>query len=137
MNENSMNYIVREYIKEVEKRLPEYLKDKKEHKEILADLEEHLWSKAAELSETGQPNEKSVKQAIEHMGTPQSIAKEYKRRGEPKYYIASRSKEAFEEFPKIGIICIYFAPDEINQEIKSIANKTITTTKELEMLNGV
>ncbi len=87
MNENSMNYTVNEYIKEVEKRLPEWLKDKKEHKEILADLEEHLWSKASELSETDQPDENSVKLAIEHMGTPQSIAKEYKRRGEPKYYI--------------------------------------------------
>ena len=87
MNENSMNYSVREYIKEVEKRLPEWLKNKKEHKEILADLEEHIWSKAAELSETGQPDRKSVNLAIEHMGTPQTIAKEYKRRGEPKYYI--------------------------------------------------
>jgi uncharacterized membrane-anchored protein len=87
MNENSMNYSVREYIKEVGKRLPEWLKDKKEHKEILADLEEHIWSKAAELSETGQPNETSVKLAIDHMGTPQNIAKEYKRRGEPKFYI--------------------------------------------------
>jgi len=87
MNENSMNYSVKEYIKEIEKRLPEWLKDKKEHKEILADLEEHLWSKAAELSETGQPDEKSVMLAIDHMGTPQNIAKEYKRRGEPKYFI--------------------------------------------------
>ena len=87
MNENIMNYSVREYIKEVEKNLPEWLKDKKEHKEILADLEEHIWSKATELSETGQPDENSVKLAIDHMGTPQNIAKEYKRRGEPKYYI--------------------------------------------------
>ena len=87
MNENSIEYSVREYLKEVEKRLPEWLKDKKEHKEILADLEEHLWSKAAELSETGQPDEKSVILAIDHMGTPQNIAKEYKRRGEPKYFI--------------------------------------------------
>jgi len=87
MNEKSINYTVREYIKEVEKRLPEWLKDKKEHKEILADLEEHLWNKATELSETDQPNENSVRLAIEHMGTPQNIAKEYKRRGEPKYFI--------------------------------------------------
>jgi len=87
MNENNMNYSVREYLKEVEKNLPEWLKDKKEHKEILADLEEHIWSKAAELSETGQPDEKSVKLAIDHMGTPKNIAKEYKRRGEPKFYI--------------------------------------------------
>ena len=87
MNENSIEYSVREYIKEIEKSLPEWLKNTKEHKEILADLEEHLWSKAAELSETGQPDKKSVDLAIDHMGTPQNIAKEYKRRGEPKYYI--------------------------------------------------
>ena len=90
MNENSMNYSVREYIKEIGKNLPEWLKNKKEHKEILADLEEHLWSKAAELSETGQPDEKSVKLAINVMGTPQNIVKEYKRRGEPKYYITKQ-----------------------------------------------
>jgi len=87
MNENSMEYSVKEYLKEIGKNLPEWLKDKKEHKEILADLEEHLWSKAAELSETGQPDEKSVKLAITRMGTPQNIVKEYKRRGEPKFYI--------------------------------------------------
>jgi len=90
MNENSMEYSVREYLKEVEKRLPEWLKDKKEHKEILADLEEHIWSKATELSETGQPDEKSVNLAIDHMGTPQNIAKEYKQRGEPKYFISKQ-----------------------------------------------
>ncbi len=97
MNENSMDFSVREYIKEVEKRLPEWLKEKKEDKEILAELEEHIWSKAAELSETGQPDEKSVRLAIEHMGTPQNIAKEYKRRGEPKYYI---TKELWSYYTK-------------------------------------
>ena len=55
--------------------------------------------------------------------------------GEPKYYIASRSKEAVEECKKIGSICIYFAPNEINPEIKSIASKTITSQTELEMIN--
>lgn len=87
MNENNMKNSVREYLKEVEKRLPEWLKDKKEHKEILADLEDHIWNKAAELSENGQADERSVRLAIEHMGSPQNIVKEYKRRGEPKYYI--------------------------------------------------
>jgi NAD+--asparagine ADP-ribosyltransferase len=67
------------------------------------------------------------------------IANKFKEKyGEPKYYIASRSKEAFEEFPKIGAICIYFSPPgaEINPEIKSIANKTITKYSELENING-
>lgn len=55
--------------------------------------------------------------------------------GEPRYYIASRSKEAFEELIKIGTFCIYFAPDEINPELKEIASKTITEYSELENIN--
>jgi len=54
---------------------------------------------------------------------------------QPKYYIASRSKEAFEECLKIGTICIYFAPDEIDPKIKKLASKTLTNTKEIELLN--
>jgi FMN phosphatase YigB (HAD superfamily) len=59
------------------------------------------------------------------------------RYGEPKYYIASRSKEAFEELIKIGTFRIYFAPDEINPELKEMASKTITEYAELEKINGI
>ncbi|MHA2270172.1 MAG: HAAS signaling domain-containing protein, partial [Promethearchaeota archaeon] len=79
--------IIKEYLKEVKNKLPEWLKEKKEDKEILAELEDHIWSKAEELSQTGQPTLDSVRMAIDHMGTPESIAKEYKRRGTPKVYI--------------------------------------------------
>jgi len=89
MSEISMQNSVKEFLKDVKKALPDWLKDKKEHKGILADLEEHIWEKARELSETGQPTEESVRKAIDHMGTPQSIAKEYKRRGTPKVYITA------------------------------------------------
>lgn len=54
--------------------------------------------------------------------------------GEPKYYIASRNKEAFEACKKMGLTCIYFAKDEINPEIKEIASKTITKYSELEKI---
>jgi hypothetical protein len=87
MSEKEMNNLIKEYLKEVRTKLPEWLKDKKEHKEILAELEEHIWSKAEELSKTGQPTAETVQMAISHMGSPQSIAKEYKRRGTPKVYI--------------------------------------------------
>jgi uncharacterized membrane protein len=134
MNENNMEYSVREYLKEIKKNLPEWLKDKKEHKEILADLEEHIWSKATELSETGQPEETSVKLALDHMGTPQNIAKEYKRRGEPKYFI---SKELWPYYTKalgaffavivilvvIGLIISFFAG---NGTFKSLVGGLIT-----------
>ena len=89
MSETSMQNSIKEFLKDVKKALPDWLKDKKEHKGILADLEEHIWEKARELSETGQPTEESVRKAIDHMGTPQSIAKEYKRRGTPKVYITA------------------------------------------------
>ncbi len=87
MSEKELNNVVNEYLKEVKNKLPEWLKDKKEHKEILAELEDHIWSKAEELSKTGEATLDSVQKAIDHMGTPESIAKEYKRRGTPKVYI--------------------------------------------------
>jgi hypothetical protein len=65
------------------------------------------------------------------------IAQEFKEKyGQPKYYLASRSKEAFEEFQKIGAICIYFATDKINPELKGVASRTITEYSELENING-
>lgn len=87
MSEKDIQNIIKEYLKNVKSKLPEWLKDKKEHREILSELEEHIWSKAEELSETGSPTLKSIQIAITHMGTPESIAKEYKRRGTPKVYI--------------------------------------------------
>jgi len=96
-----MEKTIKEYLKEVKAKLPEWIKDKKEHKDILAELEEHIWSKAEELSETGNPTESSVELAITHMGTPESIAKEYKRRGTPKIYI---SKEMWPLYKKVLMI---------------------------------
>jgi hypothetical protein len=101
MSEKNMENSVKEFLKDVKKALPEWLKDKKEHKDILADLEEHIWAKAQELSETGQPTEKSMSKAIYHMGTPESIAKEYKKRGTPKVYI---TKELWPLYIKVIVV---------------------------------
>lgn len=101
MSEKEMKNIVNEYLKKVKSKLPEWLKDKKEHKEILTELEEHIWSKAEELSETGQPSINSIRMAITHMGAPESIAKEYKRRGTPKFYI---TEEMWPVFIKVLVI---------------------------------
>jgi len=87
MSEKEMKHLIKEFLKEIKSKLPDWLKYKKEDKEILAELEEHIWIKAEELSETGQPTLETVQMAISHMGSPQSIAKEYKRRGIPKVYI--------------------------------------------------
>jgi hypothetical protein len=102
MSEKEMKDLIKEYLKAVKSKLPEWLKDKKEHKEILAELEEHIWSKAEELSEIGQPTVESVQIAISHMGKPESITKEYKRRGTPKVYI---TKEMWPVYLKVlGIV---------------------------------
>jgi hypothetical protein len=100
MSEKEMQNMVKEYLKEVKSKLPDWLKDKKEHKEILADLEDHIWQKAEELS-GGVPTEDSIRMAIAHMGTPKSIAKEYKRRGTPKVYI---TEELWPLYIKVLII---------------------------------
>ena len=101
MSEKIMERTIKEYLKEVKAKLPDWLKDKKEHKDILAELEEHIWSKAEELSETGHPTESSVKLAITHMGAPENIAKEYKRRGTPKVYI---TEELWPLYTKVLVI---------------------------------
>jgi len=98
MSENEMESLLKEFLKKVKTKLPDWLKDKKEHKEILAELEDHIWSKAEELSSTGQPTLETVQMAIDHMGTPENIANEYKRRGTPKVYI---SKELWPLYIKV------------------------------------
>jgi FMN phosphatase YigB (HAD superfamily) len=52
--------------------------------------------------------------------------------GEPKYYLASRSEEAFEACKKIGVTSIYFSPKP-KSEIKKIVNFTIE--KEEDLIN--
>jgi hypothetical protein len=88
MSQNIMDRMVKDYLKNIKEKLPDWLKDDKEElKDVLSEIEEHIWDKAEELSENGNPTESSIQQALSYMGTPESIAKEYKRRGAPKVYI--------------------------------------------------
>jgi hypothetical protein len=83
-----MNKMVKDYLKNIKEKLPEWLKEKKDElKDVLAELEEHIWDKAEELSDIETPTESSIRLALAHMGTPESIVREYKRRGTPKVYI--------------------------------------------------
>ena len=88
MSQNNMDGMVKDYLKKIKEKLPEWLKeDKEELKDVLSEIEEHIWDKAEELSENGDPTESSIQLALSYMGTPESIAKEFKRRGVPKVYI--------------------------------------------------
>jgi FMN phosphatase YigB (HAD superfamily) len=74
--------------------------------------------------------------SLEKEPSKQKIFIEFKKKyGQPMYYIASRSKEGFEECRRIGSVCVYFAPDEIDPEIKAIATKTLTKIGQLEKLS--
>jgi len=88
MSQDNLEKIVEEYIKNIKDKLPEWLKeDKEELKIMLSEIEDHIWDKAEELSENGVPTESSIRLALDNMGTPERITKEYKRRGTPKVYI--------------------------------------------------
>ncbi len=107
MSQQYMEAMVKKYLKNVKEKLPEWLKDKKkEVKDILAELEGHIWEKAEELSDINQPTEDSVRLAIAHMGTPESIAREYKRRGTPKYYITEELWPLYTKILKIILVVI-------------------------------
>jgi hypothetical protein len=124
MNQQNKEDLVKEFIKKVRKALPDWLKDKKEHKDILAELEEHIWQKATELSGTGQPTEQSVRAAIVQMGTPKSIAKEYKRRGEPKVYI---TKEMWPLYTRVlGIVFTVIIVLNVVGMVASILTETVS-----------
>jgi len=80
--------LVKRFLDEVTKKLPIWIKtDPKELKDVLEELESHIWDKASELSQSEEPQLEHVQEAIFQMGNPREIAKEYRKRGKPKFYI--------------------------------------------------
>ncbi len=74
--------------KEVKKKLPIWLKTKEsELKDFLDELEDHIWDKASELADGADPKLMHVREAIVQMGSPRKIAKEFRTRGTPKFFI--------------------------------------------------
>ena len=88
MSENNLDIKVANYLKRINEKLPEWLKENKEEvSDILSEIESHIWDRADELSNNGISMESAVEQVLNNMGTPEDIAREYKRRGVPKVYI--------------------------------------------------
>ncbi len=93
-----------EFLKEVEKKLPFWLKSEKEElKDVLDELENHIWDGATELAGDEEPTLEHIRQTIEHMGSPSKIAGEYKHRGKPKLFI---TEELFPMYTKVLIIIV-------------------------------
>ncbi len=110
MNENKNNFeflnedqkLIKEFLDEVERKLPFWLKDeKKDVDDILEELETHIWDRATELADGEDPSIGDIKQVIDQMGTPSKIAGEYKRRGKPKFFI---TEELWIGYTKVVII---------------------------------
>lgn len=84
----SENEMINNYLAQVYKKLPEWLKLKKEEVDkILKELEDQILSEARNIAEGQEPSDVDIQQALFQMGTPESIAKIYKLRGTPKLYI--------------------------------------------------
>jgi len=84
----SENELINNYLTQVYKKLPEWLKLKKEEaNKILKDLEEQILNEARTIAESQAPSDVDIQQALFQIGTPESIAKLYKNRGTPKLYI--------------------------------------------------
>ncbi len=90
------NKLVKNYIAQVKQKLPEWLKWKEEElKNILYDLEQQLYNEARAISGGESLTDADVQEAIMRMGTPESIAKLYKRRGTPRFYITQELIEFY------------------------------------------
>jgi len=82
------NKIVKNYIAQVKQKLPEWLKWKDDElKNVLEDLEAQLYGEARAISQGEALTDADFQEAIRRMGPPESIAKLYKLRGTPKFYL--------------------------------------------------
>jgi len=96
--------LVKEFIDEIERKLPFWLKSQKEElKEILEELENHIWDRACEIAKSDEPTPSHIQQVINQMGSASKIAAEYKRRGKPKFYI---TEELIPMYQKMLIIVL-------------------------------
>ncbi|MHA1670201.1 MAG: cell envelope integrity protein TolA [Promethearchaeota archaeon] len=89
--------------------MPEWLKWKEEEvKNIINNLEAQIMNEARIIAAGNEPSDNDIRDAILNFGTPESIAKPYKSRGTPKFFL---TQELFEFYLRslfffFGIIII-------------------------------
>ena len=100
----SENKIVKNYINQIKQKLPEWLKWKEvEFKDLLDDLEAQLYGEARSISGEEELTDADIEEAIRRIGTPESIARLYKNRGKPKFYL---TQELFGFY--LRTLCLFF-----------------------------
>lgn len=88
------NATIKNYLDQVKKKLPEWLKWKEvELNNVLTDLENQIETEVEVASSGREPTNSDIQEALNRMGSPEGIAKLYKHRGTPKFYI---TEELFE-----------------------------------------
>ena len=74
MSENNIDIKVANYLKRINEKLPEWLKENKEEvSDILSEIESHIWDRADDLSNNGMSMDAAVEQVLSNMGTPEDI----------------------------------------------------------------
>jgi len=88
------NLLLVDFLAQVKKKLPEWLKWKEDQvKGIIDDLEFQIMNEARIIAAGDEPSDKDIRDAIMNFGNPESIAKPYKSRGTPKFFL---TQELFE-----------------------------------------
>nr|MDO8110945.1 hypothetical protein [Candidatus Sigynarchaeota archaeon] len=86
----TQDQLLDEFLDQVEAKLPQWIKDTKSKRaDVLAELREHVLDKAEELAGSSNVDNVIMQKAIATMGTPESIARAYKRRSTPKIFIST------------------------------------------------
>jgi len=94
--QNESKELIEAFKEEVTKKLPIWLKtEASELKDFLVELEDHIWDKATEYAEGKDPSLMHVREAIISMGHPRKIAKEFRTRGNPKFFITEELWPAY------------------------------------------
>ena len=79
---------VKLFLAKVKQKLPEWLKWKEDElKNVLEDLEAQLYGEARSISQGEELTDADLQEAIRRMGPPENIAKLYKQRGTPKFFL--------------------------------------------------
>ena len=97
--------LVDTFLKEIKRHLPDWLKSNDDKVEdILLEVSSHIWDSAQEIARSDDPDPSSIQEAINRLGSPKEIARSYKKRGTPKYFI---SEELWSIYTKVNWILIF------------------------------
>ncbi|MHA1992649.1 MAG: hypothetical protein ACW981_19355 [Candidatus Hodarchaeales archaeon] len=100
--------LVEKFLDEIKENLPEWIKsDEEKLDDIILEISSHIWDSAYEIAGSDNPDTASIQKAINRIGNPKEIAKSYKTRGTPKYYI---SEELWSTYTKViyALIAVIF-----------------------------